>query len=35
MIKDETLAIEFNKENNLKDEYDINDYKVKFKLERL
>lgn len=35
MIKDETLAIEFNKENNLTDEYDINDYKVKFKLERL
>ena len=35
MIKDETLAIEFNKENNLTDEYDINDYKVKFKLKRL
>ena len=33
-IKDETLAIEFNKVDNLTDEYDINEYKVKFKVEK-
>ena len=33
-IKDETLALEFNKVTNLTDEYDINDYKVKFKVEK-
>ena len=31
-IKDETLALEFNKAKDLTDEYDINDYKVKFKV---
>ena len=34
-IKDETLATEFNEVNNLDDEYDINEYKVKFKVERV
>ena len=33
-IKDETLALEFNEVTNLTDEYDINDYKVKFKVEK-
>ena len=33
-IKDETLALEFNEVNNLSDEYDINEYKVKFKVEK-
>ena len=33
-IKDETLALEFNKTTGLTDEYDINDYKVKFKVEK-
>ena len=33
-IKDETLAVEFNKVDNLTDEYDINEYKVKFKVEK-
>lgn len=33
-IKDETLAVEFNKTNNLTDEYDINEYKVKFRVEK-
>ncbi len=31
-IKDETLALEFNTKSGLKDEYDINEYKVKFKV---
>jgi len=33
-IKDETLALEFNETCNLSDEYDINNYKVKFKVEK-
>ena len=33
-IKDETLALEFNRVDNLTDEYDINEYKVKFKVEK-
>ena len=33
-IKDETLALEFNKTTGLTDEYDINEYKVKFKVEK-
>ena len=33
-IQDETLAIEFNRVDNLTDEYDINEYKVKFKVEK-
>ena len=33
-IKDETLAVEFNRVDNLTDEYDINEYKVKFKVEK-
>ena len=33
-IKDETLALEFNKANELVDEYDINEFKVKFKVEK-
>ncbi len=33
-IKDETLATEFKEAKNLNDEYDINDYKVKFKVEK-
>ena len=33
-IKDETLALEFKKAKNLTDEYDVNDYKVKFKVEK-
>ena len=34
-IKDETLALEFNEVNNLSDEYEINEYKVKFKVEKI
>ena len=34
-IKEETLAVEFNRTTNLTDEYDINDYKVKFKIEKI
>jgi len=34
-IKEETLALEFNEVNNLTDEYDINEYKVKFKVEKV
>ena len=34
-IKDETLAVKFNRVSNLDDEYDINDYKVKFKVEKV
>ena len=34
-IKDETLALEFNEASNLNDEYNINDYKVKFKVEKV
>ena len=33
-IKDETLAISFKKGTKLTDEYDVNDYKVKFKVEK-
>ena len=33
-IKDETLALEFNETKDLTDEYDINEYKVKFKVEK-
>ena len=33
-IKDETLALEFKQSKNLTDEYDVNDYKVKFKVEK-
>ena len=33
-IKDETLALEFNAKSGLKDEYDINEYKVKFMVEK-
>ena len=35
MIKNETLAIEFVSSKDLTDEYDINDYKVKFKVEKI
>ena len=31
-IKDETLSVSFKKGKNLEDEYDINEYKVKFKV---
>ena len=34
-IKDETLALEFNTKSGLKDEYDINEYKVKFKVDKV
>ena len=34
-IKDETLAVEFIKTNNLTDTYDVNDYKVSFKVEKI
>ena len=34
-IKDETLATEFKEASKLKDEYDINEYKVKFKVEKV
>ena len=34
-IKDETLALEFNEVSNLTDEYDINEYKVKFKVAKV
>ena len=33
-IKDETLALEFKQANNLTLEYDVNDYKVKFNVEK-
>ena len=33
-IKEETLAVEFSKKTNLTDEYDINEFKVKFKVEK-
>ena len=33
-IKDETLALEFNESDGLTDVYDINDYQVKFKVEK-
>ena len=33
-IKEETLALEFNEATDLTDEYDINDYKVKFKVDK-
>ena len=33
-IKDETLAITFKKADNLTDEYEVNEYKVKFKVEK-
>ena len=33
-IKEETLALEFNEVTDLTDEYDINDYKVKFKVDK-
>ena len=33
-IKEETLALEFNEVTDLTDEYDINDYKVKFKIDK-
>ncbi len=33
-IKEETLALEFNKAVSLKDEYNINEYTVKFKVEK-
>ena len=34
-VKDETLALEFIKTEGLEEEYDVNDYKVKFKVERV
>ena len=34
-IKDETLAIEFNQESNLVDEYDINEYTVKIRVDKI
>ena len=34
-VKDETLALEFIKTDGLDEEYDVNDYKVKFKVERI
>ena len=34
-VKDETLALEFIKTTDLTDEYDVNDYKVKFKVEKI
>ena len=34
-IKDETLALEFVKTTNLDDMYDVNDYKVGFKVEKI
>ena len=34
-IKDETLAVSFKTKKNLTDEYDINDYKVKFLVEKV
>lgn len=34
-IKDETLGVEFDRTTDLIDEYDINDYKVKFKVEKI
>ena len=34
-IKDETLATEFIISNNLEDTYDINEYQVKFKVEKI
>ena len=34
-IKEETLALEFNEVTDLTDEYDINDYKVKFRVEKI
>ena len=33
-IKDETLALDFKEVKNLQDEYDINEYKVKFMIEK-
>ena len=33
-IKDETLALKFETKTKLTDEYDVNDYKVKFKVEK-
>ena len=35
MIKNETLAIKFISSKDLSDEYDINDYKVKFKVDKI
>ena len=34
-IKDETLAIEFNQGSNLVDEYDINEYTVKIRVDKI
>ena len=34
-VKDETLAVEFTRENGLEDIYDINDYKVGFRVEKI
>jgi len=34
-VKDETLALEFIKTEGLNEEYDVNDYKVKFKVEKI
>ena len=34
-VKDETLALEFVKTTGLNDIYDINDYKVSFKVEKI
>ena len=34
-IKDETLALEFNETSNLDTEYDINEYKIKLKVEKV
>ena len=35
VIMDETLAVEFNQENNLTDSYDINEYTVKIRVDKI
>ena len=35
VIMDETLAVEFNQENNLIDSYDINEYTVKIRVDKI
>ena len=35
VIKDETLAVEFNQKNNLIDSYDINEYIVKIRVDKI